>query len=191
MLENTCRILNPIPLYWELQKHPKIWNEITLRTEGDSPHRELDDIWVRYAPSMDLAPEPHAAMWYPSVKHIPIVVEYCELMRQMFEMSTIGGVLITRIPAGKQCYGHIDEGWHAAFYQKYALTVTAAPGQHFWVEDKTLETMPGEIFTFDNSKMHGVKNDSPYERITLIVCLSKDGKYNAKPGEELCHSDGP
>ena len=86
----------------------------------------------------------------------------------------LGGVLITRIPAGKECKPHSDPGWHARRYQKFGVQITSAPGQKFCFEDAELETKPGDIFWFDNEYTHWVTNPTPYERITMIVCIRID-----------------
>ena len=86
----------------------------------------------------------------------------------------LGGVLITRIPAGKECKPHVDPGWHARRYEKFGVQITSAPGQKFCFDDVELETKPGDIFWFDNQFNHWVTNPTEYERITMIVCIRKN-----------------
>ncbi len=171
----TDLYLDVAPLYWALRENEHLWNEITIRTEYEtSPHRELDDIWVRYAPPDEVqAQTVHDSVWYPCVNTLP-VQPYVQEIMQHFGGTRLGGVLLTRIPPGATCHKHIDYGWHAGFYEKFALQVTSAPGQTFHVENEELESKPGQVFWFDNSHEHWVTNDTPYERITLIVCLKRD-----------------
>jgi len=89
--------------------------------------------------------------------------------------TRLGGVLITRIPAGKTCKPHEDKGWHADFYKdKYAIQITSAPGQRFCFDDIEFESKPGDVYWFNNSFKHWVPNPTPYERITMIVCITKE-----------------
>ena len=85
----------------------------------------------------------------------------------------MGGVLITKIPAGKECKPHTDPGWHARYYEKVAIQIQSAPGQAFCFEGESLETRPGDVFWFDNAFTHWVTNPTPYDRITLIACIQK------------------
>lgn len=159
-----------------LDAHPELWNQHTERTaHPNSPHHGLDDIWVRYAPS-DIEPAlPHDAVWYPSQLADAVKPLVYSLM-QSVRGDHLGGVLITRIPPGARCKPHTDPGWHARYYEKFAVQLKADPGQSFCFDDAQLTTKAGDLFWFDNSKRHWVNNDTPHERITLIVCIRPDRK---------------
>ena len=162
------------PFLWALQAHPGLWNQHTTRTESpDSPHYGLDDIWARFGdPARASDGSPHDSFWYPAADVLGIKPFCYDLMR-MVEGDELGGVLITRIPPGATCKPHTDPGWHARYYQKYAVQITSAPGQRFCFEGEALETKPGDVFWFDNQFLHWVENPTPYERVTLIVCIRK------------------
>jgi aspartyl/asparaginyl beta-hydroxylase (cupin superfamily) len=106
------------------------------------------------------------------VDEIPAAKTICEQLATDFN-ADLGGVLITKIPPGKQCYPHIDQGWHAHYYEKFAYQVQAHPDQSFNVETEVLHTRSGDLFWFDNSHTHWVENPSDEDRITMIVCLRR------------------
>jgi quercetin dioxygenase-like cupin family protein len=91
--------------------------------------------------------------------------------------DSLGGVLITRIPPGKQVYPHIDGGWHAKTYDKFALQIAAHPQQAFCYEDGQYVTAAGDLFWFHNQESHWVLNESPCDRITMIVCVKLDKPF--------------
>ena len=66
-----------------------------------------------------------------------------------------------------------DHGWHAKYYEKFALQIEASPGQEFCFEDARLETKPGDLFWFDNSYTHWVTNPTKYDRVTMIICIKR------------------
>lgn len=167
--------VNVAPLLWALQANPQLWNQHPGRTESpDSPHHEVDDIWVRYAPPDEASqPGPHEAMWYPSAELLPVREIVYPLMQHVHG-ERLGGVLITRIRAGKRCKPHRDDGWHASYYEKFAVQVQSAPGQVFSFDGESLEPRPGDVYWFDNSHMHWVDNPTDHDRITLIVCVKTD-----------------
>lgn len=169
--------LNVSPLRDALAQNPQLWDQYRARTSHpDSPHYELSDIWPRFAaPGVD-GSQPHTAVWYPSADILPIRELVYPLMSQVCG-DQLGGVLITKIPAGKQCRPHTDPGWHAGYYQKFAIQVEADAGQEFCFEGESLITKPGDLFWFDNSFTHWVTNPTAHDRITVIVCIKTDKEY--------------
>ena len=163
------------PFLWELQAHPELWNQHTTRTESpESPHFGLDDIWARFGdPARASDGSPHDSFWYPAADVLGIK-EFCLDLMRAVDGVELGGVLITRIPPGKECKPHTDPGWHARRYQKFGVQITSAPGQKFCFEGEELETRPGDVFWFDNQFSHWVTNPTPYERVTMIVCIRKE-----------------
>lgn len=168
---------NPVPMHWALMAHPELWDQNTARTEHpDSPHHGLSDIWARFAaPGVD-GSQPHESVWHPCANLLPIREVVYPLMA-MVQGDKLGGVLITKIPAGKTCRPHVDNGWHAREYQKFGLQVQSAPGQKFCFDNHSLETMPGDLFWFRNDVMHWVENPTPHDRITVIACIRTDKEF--------------
>lgn len=163
------------PILWKLQGHPELWNQHTARTEStDSPHHGLDDIWARFGDAERAEDgQAHQAGWYPAAELLGIK-QICHDLMHMVHGVELGGVLITRIPPGAKCRPHTDPGWHARHYEKFAVQITSAPGQRFCFEGESLETRPGDVFWFDNQHLHWVDNDTPYERISMIVCIRRE-----------------
>lgn len=164
------------PIYWALLENKQLWNQHTTRTaDPTSPHHGLDDIWVRFGdPERAEDGQPHDSHWYAPADVLNTRSVCFDLLRAVGGVE-LGGVLITRIPPGKTCKPHKDPGWHAQRYQKYGVQITSAPGQKFCFDNEELETKPGDVFWFDNQFTHWVTNDTPYERVTMIVCIRKDG----------------
>jgi hypothetical protein len=162
----------------QLAAHPELWNDFDLRTNHpQSPHRELDDIFVRYNARENFTGdrhafnEPHTSVWWPAAEVLPAAVDIANALLLRTRGDELGMVLITRIPAGKTCYPHTDHGWHARHFEKYAVQIASAKGQAFHVENVSLEAKPGECYWFDNARSHWVTNESAEDRITLIACI--------------------
>lgn len=165
-------------LHWALLEHPELWDQNTARTAPEgSPHHGLSDIWARWAPPGVDGSQPHKSVWWPAADHLPLRDIVDPLMRAVGGIE-LGGVLITRIKPGQLCKPHVDPGWHARHYEKFAVQIASAPGQAFHFRDGSLVTKPGDVFWFDNAHEHWVTNDSDYERITMIVCIRKEGRVN-------------
>ena len=166
--------MNVAPLLWALQGQPELWDQTPDRTEQvGSPHFGLSDIYIRYGEN-PLDREVHESVWYPAADKLPVRDLIFDLMASV-RAERLGGVLITKIPAGMECKPHVDGGWHAGYYEKYGIQIASAPGQRFCFEGESLETKPGEVFWFDNAHTHWVTNDTEHDRITLIVTLKRGG----------------
>ena len=165
--------LTVAPLLWALQENTHLWDEHKMRTANpDSPHHGLSDIFVRYAADPN-EQGPHESVWYPSADILPVRQLVYPLM-QFVHAEALGGVLISKIPAGATWWPHIDPGWHARTYDQFAIQIQSAPGQMFCFDGVELEARPGDLFWFDNSQTHWVTNQTPYDRITMIICLRVD-----------------
>jgi hypothetical protein len=162
----------------EIAAHPEVWNQYSLRRQVyGSPHNNLSDIWVRYNDwanfngSREAFNDEHESVWYPEADLIPSVAPIVFGIMAAVEGERLGAVLITKIPAGEQCLPHVDRGWHASYYDKYAVQLAANDKQAFHFEGEALVTKPGDVFSFDNEYTHWVTNDSDEDRVTLIICI--------------------
>lgn len=165
----------------QLDAHPEAWDEHRERTRRyATPHSDVSDIWVRYNPLRNLSDDwaafhdEHKSEWYPVVANLPAVWSLARKVKRLVKAETLGGVLITRIPPGGEVKAHIDSGWHARHYRKFGVQIRGDKDQVFWFRDgdraEELRPVDGDVYEFDNSVLHGVRNDSTRERITLIVC---------------------
>lgn len=172
------------PLVQQLKDSPHLWDQITLRKDHHlSPHREIQDIWVRNnhpknfdaeAGRLAFVGEPHDSVWYPAYYELPAIKPLVFDLMRLVEGERLGGVFITRIPPGARCLPHIDTGWHVEHYDKYIIQLQSAPEQAFHFEGESLVTEPGDCFFFDNRFTHWVTNDSDQDRMSLIVAIRSD-----------------
>lgn len=179
VIEQIAQGINIVPLVSALQNNPGLWNQNTMRTENkNSPHYELDDIWVRFNDlknylNQESFIKQHDSVWYESdiIQHVRELV--FPLMAYV-KGERLGGILITRIKPGQMCKPHEDSGWHAEYYKKYAIQLQGNLNQAFCFEGESFSALPGDVYRFDNSKLHWVTNDSDQDRITMIVCIKHE-----------------
>jgi len=163
----------------ELEASPWLWNTNELRTRmfDGSPHRRVDDIWIRYRDWSEFDesdPEsfsgPHESIWYPAYNALPSIEWILQNIIEHLGDFELGGVLITKVPPGQRVDPHSDAGrWHADYYnRKILVLVKSAPGQKFCYLNEEHEGDAGQVFEFDNAPVHWVDNDSDVDRISLI-----------------------
>jgi hypothetical protein len=159
----------------QLDANPQVWNRHTIRTAAYA-HRQVDDIWVRYNAWENFTGDaavfngPHESVWYPVVHEVPALWSLARQAKRLAGASQLGGVLVTRIPAGGRVEPHVDRGWHAETYRKIGVQISGHAEQAFCFDDAELRPLTGDVYEFRNDITHWVVNDSPVPRITLIVC---------------------
>lgn len=184
MLPNTNSPIELIGTGYEVSElvdqlnNPAVWNRYPVRLYG--PHSTLSDVWCRYNAWENYDPrnpaafnEEHESVWYPIVEELPALKPLIYRVLIAIDAVRLGGVLITKIPPHELCKPHRDKGWHAQTFEKWAISLEANDKQAFCFEEKELRTKPGDLFTFDNSRMHWVVNDSDEPRMTLIMSVRR------------------
>src|SRR5690348_2952187 len=170
------------PLLRQLERNSSVWNRYTLRTQGyeTTPHKAVSDVWVRFrswdefdGDAARFANTEHESVWYPCVHQIPAAWSLARRVYRRVGGKKLGGVLITRIPAGGEVKPHQDHGWHAQFYEKFAVQLAGNKEQAFCFEDAQLSPLPGDLYTFRNERTHWVTNPSDEARMTMIVCVRR------------------
>ena len=168
----------------ELASHPDLWDRHSIRkTSPGSPHTRMSDIWVRYNDSEPFEAsgnwkgfnDLHIPVWYEAWEQLPSLKPILFRLMAKVQGEMLGGVLITRIPPGGRIDPHRDDSWHVRYFDKFYLSLQSGQGADFCcIADTVTERLnpkPGEIWRFDNKKLHWVENNSDEDRITLIVCI--------------------
>jgi quercetin dioxygenase-like cupin family protein len=176
-------------LHAELLAHPELWNQHKARTEQYA-HSAISDIWLRYNDLANFKGDlesfnaEHESVWYPSFDLLPASVPIIFNTMRFVMGERLGGVLITKVPPGGRVEPHSDHGWHATKYQKFAVQIAATDEQAFCFDEMQLITAPGDMYTFDNQKLHWVENDSDEDRITMIICIESSLDWLEDPEGE-------
>ncbi len=179
-----CDNLDASSAIAEIAANDHWFGELTQRADAQSsPHREMQDIWVRYADVSEMLitgdfskiSEEHDSVW---LKDMPAVKSLCFEVMALVDGERLGGVLVTKLPPGGKIRPHRDTaGWHAEYYDKYYIPIQNKPGSIFCFEDGVIEPNMGELWQFDNNRIHWVENNTDEDRIAMIVCVKQD-KYN-------------
>jgi len=163
----------------DLMRHPELWDEYTERKVAPmTPHAAMSDIWLRYAPRDELVSgdaylAPFIPAFYPAWGKLPSLRPIVFNLAAYVQAVQIGGIMITRLPAGCVIEPHDDRGsWHAEFFNtKIYVPIEANDHCGNYCDGEGVVMLPGEAWTFDNQLVHSVENRGQTERIVLIVCV--------------------
>jgi hypothetical protein len=167
-----------LPLTIDLYRQPELWDAHTARTGGAGSFEGTSDIWVRFRDPAELVSraafaEEFRCQWYPAWHALPHLRPIVFGLMARVEAVELGGVLITRVPAGRQVAPHDDRGrWHPEFFRTKAYLPLATNSQCYSTCANERVTMAvGEAWLFDNLEVHSTVNEGDTDRITLIVSM--------------------
>ncbi len=175
----------------ELEANSDMFGEFNARKNAGPVHCQMDDIWLRYGDISEMTKtgdyskvsDEHDSIW---IKDLPECKKLCFEVMKMVDGERLGGVLITRLPVGGEIFPHTDRGWHASYYDKYYIPLENKNGSVFGFDEGVIDPSLGDVWAFDNSYNHWVKNNSNQERIAMVVCIKQE-KYTK--GGLLCHGE--
>ena len=167
-----------LPLVLDLYRQPELWNEHTARTGGAGSFVGTDDIWLRFRAPEQLTDraafaEMFRCQWYPAWHALPHLRPIVFGLMSRVEAVELGGILLTRVPAGCQVAPHDDRGrWHSEWFQTKAyLPLASNPACSNSCGDERVTMAVGEAWLFDNLQTHSTVNEGQTDRITLIVSM--------------------
>lgn len=169
------------PLLAQIEAQPELWCVHPERTHADeSPFAGTSDIWVRFRDKRELTEpkhygEMHYPVFYPAWDKLPALRPIVFHVMSLVRATHLGGILITKIPAGGWIKPHNDRGsWHAEFYgTKVYVGVKSNPHCVNYCEDEASVITAGDVVTFNNLLTHSVENNGFTDRITAIICMTK------------------
>ncbi len=168
--------LKVAPVLHELRQHPDLWDRERVRTTWkEGPFLGTSDIWVRWAdPERPEPPSgPHVPAFYPAWHALPPLHGLVFDVMRAFKATMLGGILITKVPAGGQVKPHTDKGfWHPEFYRDKAYVIFQSNERCVnRFEDEDMIMRAGECWAFDNLVTHSVENYGECDRIAAVICM--------------------
>ena len=163
----------------EIENNADLFGEFNARKDASPVMAQMDDIWLRYGDIVEVTKtgdyskiaNEHDSIW---LKDLPECKKICFEVMKLVNGERLGGVLITRLPVGAEILTHTDAGWHADYYDKYYVPLENEKGSVFGFDEGDIEPDLGDVWAFDNSYNHWVKNNSNKERIAMIVCIKQE-----------------
>lgn len=190
-MRNFHRIAENIPvtpLLHQIIRKPHLWNKNTFRTTfPNSPHVDVDDIWVRFSAPKNCTTTTRvigdgAPVWYPAADELPELKPIIKNLMSGVGAYELGRVLISRVRPGGVILPHRDadgEYVHAPDIARYHVVLQGLPGSLYTCgepgsEDEpsdveTVQMLTGEVWWFNALKLHHIQNNSADDRIHLLV----------------------
>ena len=184
-----------LPLRHALMLVPELWDKYSLRKRAEQ-HAGVQSIILRCNPYSkgqdinDVLFGTHCEN-YPAAALLPRAWRLVMGLMAQVEGEELGRVVIARARPGETVHPHTDlipnapagAVQPAEYYQRYHIVVQSQPGCVFTCGDESVQMGIGEVWWFDNTKVHSVVNNSPDDRVHLIVDI-RAASFNYTPGFE-------
>lgn len=160
----------------QIKAQPELWGQNPERTAApSSPHAQSRDIWIRFRARHELVrpeqySEPHFAEFYPAWHALPALRPLVFGIMAKVEAVYLGGIMLTRLPAGSEILPHVDGGWHADYMNTKAYVILQANDACVnYCGSESVVMHAGEAWRFDNDVVHSVVNGGDADRIAMIL----------------------
>lgn len=169
------------PLVLSYRRRAELWKEDTyLRDYPQGPFGEVETIMLRFPVKTVheteqalkdhlLHYDQHECIDYPPYKLLtdarPIVMNLMAYVGG----ERLGRVMINKVAPGGSVFPHADSPVHANYWDRFHVVLESEPGVIFRAGDERVYMPVGTVWWFDNSKEHEVLNNSPADRVHMIV----------------------
>jgi hypothetical protein len=183
-MKNFMRIgvgLDTVPLNLAIQRRPEIWKADTyLRDYPQGPFGQIESIILRFPPRSVHETEEalkkhlenfdqHECVDQEAYKALPEARPIVMGLMARVAGERLGRVIVNKIAPGGRIFPHADTPEHAQYWDRFHVVLQSAPGVYFRTGDEDVYMAPGETWWFQNAEEHEVINNSPCDRIHMVV----------------------
>ncbi len=163
--------IDPTPFLEEIRGVPNAWNVSTGRQDKIPVQREAKAIPLRGLRKSAIRGrarrDVHESRWTTGSVQYPVMRAFLDDFAK--EQDSIPGrAKIVCLPAGKRVYPHIDRGAYYRVRNRFHLVLTSAQGSWMRAGDEEVRMQQGELWWFDNNRMHEAYNDGDQDRVHMI-----------------------
>lgn len=160
--------INILPMLEEVVKNWSDFELDTSRQENIDCQKETQTIQLiapDYSDSVHERGGPDSCRYTDEWIKYPRVQEFLEWFAETYH-GQLYRVSIVHLPSGGKVYRHADEG---AYYEdKHRFHLVLSGYYDVTVIKDTEKFKAGELWTFNNKKVHEVANNSPIPRVAVI-----------------------
>lgn len=173
-MENFKRLragIDTAPFLEEIVSVDNAWSMATGRQDRIKVQREAMAIPLRGLRKSMIdgrkRRDVHESRWTSGSERYP---RACAFLRAFGEETdgVLGRAKIVLLPAGRRVYPHIDRGEYYRVRNRHHFVIASNDGSWMRAGDEEVRMREGELWWFDNNKMHEAKNDGEQDRIHMI-----------------------
>ncbi len=167
--------VNTRAIMMELETQPNAWHEqigrqskVKVQRESESiPLRGLVKSKVGNGKKRDVQESRYTSL----SQRFPSAVAFITSTAKE-RGTTPGRAKLVRLRPGCKVYPHIDRGAYYEKHDRFHLVIKSEDGSYLRTEEEEIRMKEGELWWFDNKRIHEAYNDSAGDRIHLIFDLA-------------------
>ena len=160
------------PILAELARWPEAW-DLQVQRQKIAVQRESRSIPIRGLRKSRIGGrsrrDAHETRYTTISRQFPQTTRFICRCAQLLD-SELGRAKLVSLPVGHQVYAHSDRGDYYARRDRYHL-VLQSDGSQMRCGDEQRSMSTGELWWFDNKKIHEAQNNGNSDRIHLIFDL--------------------
>jgi hypothetical protein len=160
------------PLLAELDSQADAWTVNIVRQHRSPAQRHTQSILLRTASyRADLGGiDNHETIDRPMARRFPRALAFMRRFADSVD-SALCRAMIVRLAAGAAVSPHVDHGSYYRLRDRYHLVLCSRSGSVLCSGDEQVRMWPGELWWFDNKRVHSAVNESDGWRIHYIFDL--------------------
>lgn len=166
--------IDPQPFLDEIASVEDAWEGSTGRQDKIAVQREALAIPLRGLRKSAIGDrkrrDVHESRWTTGSKLYPLARRFLKDFAEE-RNALLSRAKIVCLPAGRRVYPHIDRGEYYEVRDRYHLVLRSAKGSWLKSADEEVRMREGELWWFDNHKIHEAFNDGDEDRIHMIFDL--------------------
>ncbi len=166
--------IDPRPFLDEIASIDDAWGVSTGRQDKIAVQREALAIPLRGLRKSAIGErkrcDVHESRWTTGSKLYPVARRFLKDFAEE-QSGLLSRAKIVCLPPGRRVYAHIDRGEYYEVRDRYHLVLRSAKGSWLKTADEEVRMHEGELWWFDNHKIHEAFNDSDEDRIHMIFDL--------------------
>lgn len=163
--------LDPKPILNEIASVDSAWDAATGRQERIAVQREAKAIPLRGLRKSAINGrkrcDVHESRWTGGSVNYPLARAFLTQFAEETD-SLLGRAKVVLLPAGRRVYPHIDRGEYYRLRGRHHFVLASSDGSWMRAEEEEVRMREGELWWFDNNKVHEAANDGAHDRIHMI-----------------------
>jgi aspartyl/asparaginyl beta-hydroxylase (cupin superfamily) len=179
--------LEPGPFLDEIASVENAWAASTGRQDKIAVQREAKAIPLRGLRKSAIRGrrrrDVHESRWTSGSRRFPLARGFLIEIAEALD-AIPGRAKIVCLPAGRRVHPHVDRGAYYRARDRYHFVLLSAAGSWMKAEDEEVRMREGELWWFDNDRLHEAFNDGDRDRIHIIFDLLPRARAAGVLGDE-------
>ena len=145
------------------------WAANALRQQTFSVHRDTQSLVMKWCANSGTDTPVETTATFAEFEDLLAPILALIQSHYRYERPVIRKAMFAKLRAGGVISGHVDAAVAIRMVHRIHVPIITHPDVHFYIGEIDHHFHEGQVFEVDNTRYHSVKNDSPLDRVHLII----------------------